>query len=390
MKILMLCDFFNESLEYQENLLLKYYAKHGHDVVVVCSNGVSIFDYCENKLAKNLPTTLVTFNNSRLYKLRYRRILMQGRIRILENIEGILEKEKPDLVFAHDISPNFRELGRYLQRNPNCKVIMDYHADYSNSGRGWISRNILHGVIRKRFFLNAIRSRILKYYPVVPPGFQFLNEMYGVPFSKMELLPLAGDFDVARDVRNSFDGIELKSRLGIREDDFVIFTGGKLNETKRTHLLIEALKFLPEHKIHVLIAGKAETEEYSQRLKQYSSGQNTVHFLGWLNSRSVYEHMSVSDIAVFPSSQSVLWQQSIGMHLPMIVGDSGGQSAEYLNRNENLVCLPDSKIRADCLSLEIRRLTDDKDLRQRMRGGAERTADEFLNWNRLIYKTLEF
>ena len=37
MKILMLCDFYHESLEYQEQLCAKFYVKHGHAVTVVTS-----------------------------------------------------------------------------------------------------------------------------------------------------------------------------------------------------------------------------------------------------------------------------------------------------------------------------------------------------------------
>ena len=45
MKIVMLCDFYFESLEYQENLLVRYYRKHGHEVVVIASTFDSVFDY---------------------------------------------------------------------------------------------------------------------------------------------------------------------------------------------------------------------------------------------------------------------------------------------------------------------------------------------------------
>lgn len=44
MKILMLCEFYNEIWN-QENLLVKYYRKHGHEVTVITSTYESVFDY---------------------------------------------------------------------------------------------------------------------------------------------------------------------------------------------------------------------------------------------------------------------------------------------------------------------------------------------------------
>ena len=45
MKIVMLCDAYFDGLQYQENLLNKYYKKIGHEVIILASNFKDIFDY---------------------------------------------------------------------------------------------------------------------------------------------------------------------------------------------------------------------------------------------------------------------------------------------------------------------------------------------------------
>ena len=55
MKILMLCDFYNHSLQYQENFLSKYYTKQSHEVTIVASTFESIFDYMSNKYDCKVP-----------------------------------------------------------------------------------------------------------------------------------------------------------------------------------------------------------------------------------------------------------------------------------------------------------------------------------------------
>lgn len=42
MKILMICEFYDDVLEYQENLLAKYYALNGHEVTIITSTIRSI------------------------------------------------------------------------------------------------------------------------------------------------------------------------------------------------------------------------------------------------------------------------------------------------------------------------------------------------------------
>lgn len=67
---------------------------------------------------------------------------------------------------------------------------MDYHADFSNSGKNWVSINILHKIIRKKY-LYRYKKYIDKIYPVVPAGEEFLHKIYGISYDEMELLLLA-------------------------------------------------------------------------------------------------------------------------------------------------------------------------------------------------------
>src|SRR3546814_16055781 len=78
------------------------------------------------------------------------------------------------------------ELVRYKRRHPSCRMIMDIHMDYSNSGKSFVALRILHGAIR-RFFLDWARPHLDRIYPVVPVRFPFMREIYGVPDSEMEL-----------------------------------------------------------------------------------------------------------------------------------------------------------------------------------------------------------
>jgi 1,2-diacylglycerol 3-alpha-glucosyltransferase len=390
MKIVMLCDFFDESLEYQENLLVKYYVKHGHEVTVIASTFDSVFDYYADRHDNTRPARTYRHGGAKIVKLRYRYNLL-NRLRAYTRIDRILEEEAPDLIFVHDIMLNLPEAVRYVERHQDCRMIMDYHADYSNSGKNALSLKVLHGVIRK-WFLDRARPHLSRIFPIVPAGAQFLHEVYKVPHSEMEILPLGADTDLGNEVRQRQEGRVLRRSLGIPDDALVIFTGGKLAPAKRTELLIEALLRLSSHPLHLVIAGDADAGDaaYKQRLVSLAEGRPNIRFAGWLGPVDMYRHLDMADLAVFPASQSIIWQQAIAMGLPLIVGNSGHQDISYLNLHRNIVILDREDIRADRLAEAIEGVVADPARVREMSEGAARVADEWLNWDKLIQKTLRY
>ena len=270
-------------------------------------------------------------------------------------------------------------------------MIMDYHADYSNSGKNAISLRILHGLIRK-FFLDRARPYLSRIFPIVPAGAIFLNEIYDIPHSEMELLPLGADTDFAREIRESNSRDKLRNRFGVAKDDIVIFTGGKLTPAKRTELLLKAVDSIQGHTLHVVVVGDASDDHsnYKQELQRLAVANSRVHMVGWLGRREIYEHLAMSDLAVFPASQSILWQQAIAMALPLIAGDTGHQDISYLNLEDNIIVLPAEKITAPDLAEAIASVVGNPERLRRMSEGASVVSNEHLNWDRLIARTLRY
>jgi 1,2-diacylglycerol 3-alpha-glucosyltransferase len=392
MKIVMLCEFFNDTLEYQENLLIKYYVKQGHQVTVITSTFESVWDYYEDRHDNSVPPRTYTHNGAKIIKLAFRYNIL-NRLRAYTSIDRILEDETPDLIYVHDIMLNFPECIHYVKTHPECRMIMDYHADYSNSGKHWLSRRVLHGIIRKRF-LDRARPHLARIFPIVPASTKFLHEVYKVPHSEMELLPLGADVDLAREIRTRKEGRMIREALSISQDAVVIITGGKLTPHRRTELLIDAVAQLPQYPIHTVVVGEASKtsdidQAYKRELIARSKGLS-IHFVGWLDNFSMYRHLDMADLAVFPSGQSILWQQAIAAGLPLIVGNRGNQDISYLNLHRNIIILEREQITVQHIAEAIANVVSDSSRMQEMRTGAALVADERLNWNRLIGRTLQF
>lgn len=390
MKILMLCDFFNENLEYQENLLVKYYVKHGHTVTVVASTFDSVFDYYGDKHDNKVSGKTYQHDGATIIKLPYRYNII-NRLRAYTRIDQILADHAPDLIYVHDIMLNFPECIKYMKNHPDCRMIMDYHADYSNSGNKALSLKVLHGIIRKRF-LDQARPYLSRIFPVVPAGMRFLHEIYKVPLADMEVLPLGADTDLGAEIKLGQAGPKLRQAFGIPSNEMVIFTGGKLTPAKQTQLLIEAVKQRSGPPIHLMIVGEASPEDaaYKQQLVELAGDRPNIHFLGWVGRVDIYKYLDMADLAVFPASQSVLWKQAISMGLPLIVGNTGHQDISYLNLEDNIIILQKEEIRTDRIASAIGSVIDNPRRLREMSEGAVRVTANHLDWNKLIKRTLQF
>lgn len=391
MKTLILSPFFAEDLDYQENLLVKYYEKHGHEVHLVTSTDTAVFDYVADRHDARRPSRTYKMGSATIYRLKYS-INLFHRYQRFPDITPILERVRPDLIFVRSILPNITDCIRYLKRHPECRMVLDYHGDFSNSGRGWLSRYVLHGVLRKRL-LDRARPHLSRIFPVTPCSADFLTMVYGVPPEEMEVLPLGADLDVARAVRASGARDALRKAYGIAEDVTVFFSGGKLGPNKRTDVLIEAFKRLPVDRASLVVIGDSSEQHagYLKTLQEIAGGRPNIRFTGWLSKLDVYRHLDLADAAAFGGGQSILWQHAIGAGLPLIIGELVGseQDASYLNTHDNILFVAADKPLEeglyDCLTALM-----DRERRAAMAEGAQRVAHEMLDWDVLINKTLRF
>jgi glycosyltransferase involved in cell wall biosynthesis len=389
MKIVMLTDIYDEKMQYQDNLFAKYYTKHGHDVTILASTVNDTFDYYAGREAydPSAPSREYWDGRAKVIKLPYSIRFLS--LRRLRGVGQVLERERPDFIFSHDIHLNLSDAVSYRRVHPECRIILDYHADSSNSGRSWLSRLILHKWTRKPLLQRSLAD-IEKVFPVVPASADFLHDVYGVPRDRMELLPLAADTDLATATRQAHVGRTIRARMGIPVDAVVVFTGGKLEATKRTHLLLEAFHEVNDPRLHLLVVGDvaARTASYTAVLAERARGHRRIHLVGWVQAAEVYGYMDACDFAVFPASQSVLWQQALSMGLPLIVGHVGVQDPSYMNLHDSLVIMREDEISASAIAQHIRFVLDNPNALAERQAGALRTTAEFLNYDKLVAQTL--
>lgn len=322
MKILHLClgNYYADNFGYQENIITKYHKKEGFDVVIIASR----INYNQKDGSQFLTKSGEYINEDgiKVKRIDYRYdlnnifIRFSKLLRVYDETYKHIEEEKPDIIFIHN--PQFwdiKEVVKYKKRNEDVIIYADNHADYINSAKNFLSKNMLHKVIWK-YRIQKFLPYCKKIWGVTPNRCDFLEEVYKVPSEKIGLLPMGADSEKIDFKNQNKIREEIRKKFSLEEDDFVLISGGKIDRRKNIHYLIEAVNQLDNPKIKLLLFG-TPSKEMKDTIEAIS---NTEHIktVGWLKPESVYDYFLASDLAVFPGTHSVLWEQAVGTGIPCI------------------------------------------------------------------------
>lgn len=320
MKITHLClgAFYVDNHSYQENVIPKYHKKMGHDVSIIAST--LSFDMNGNATHVEARKYL-NENNIRVNRLNYNPLYPKSVAKFLRLYSGTykaIEETQPDIIFIHGCQfLDITEIVRYIKKNPKVIVYIDNHADFSNSATNWLSKNILHKVLW-RSMAKMMEPYTKMYYGVLPARVDFLTDIYKIPKEKVELLPLGVDDDEVNKLKIDFDREQYRKKYNVTSKEFLIVSGGKIdNSKKQILLLMAAIKKINSSKIKLIVFGSI-IPELKEDIDNLIDNDRII-FVGWLNNEEIYKLLASSELAVYPGRHSVLWEQTVGIGIPMIV-----------------------------------------------------------------------
>ena len=332
MKILHVClaSFYIDNYGYQENVLPKMHKLQGHEVEILASTETYLNG---NEMSYLKPSLYYNEDNIKVTRIPYVNILnhfVSKKLRFYHGIKIKLIEFKPEIIFLHDIQfLGIFEIIKFLKKNSNVIVYADGHADLTNSATNWISKNILHSIIYK-LCARKIDNYVKKFYGTLPCRVDFFKNFYGVTNEKVELLVMGVDDTLIKfDKENNKK--ELFSKHGINKDDFVIISGGKLNEKKNIHNLVNAIVEIDNIKLKLILFGKPD--EKVLELIGNKLEHKSIIYLSWLSNIEIHKYLSISDLCVFPGKHSVLWEQAAGIGIPGIFKKIKGHDHIDLNGN---------------------------------------------------------
>ncbi len=128
---------------------------------------------------------------------------------------------------------------------------------------------------------------------------------------------------------------ESRTKLGVKQDDFVFMFSGRIDVYKGILELVRAFKKIDNEKVKLLVVGKSwfdskktEDEYTNALLKESQDISEKVIFTGFVNPKDMPKMYKVADCLVVPS----IWEEPFGVvalegmasELPLIVTNSGG------------------------------------------------------------------
>ena len=318
MKIVHLClsCFYIDDYSYQENMLPKYHVAQGHDVTVIAS--LISFDVKGKPCLLEGESTKMCKDNYKVVRIDYKKPFykLNKFIRSYNNTYEVLEREKPDLIFIHDFSfMDITKIIKYLKKNKGVKVYVDCHTDYINSAQTWVSKNIFHHLIW-RYYGKKLSPYVSKFYGVTPLRCEFLKKAYNIDEKKIELLVMGVDDEVLKNKdRNDLKQQYIK-KFNLSKDDFIIVTGGKIDEKKNIHLVMQAIINLDKPNTKLIVFGTVVPE--MQQLFDSLMKSDSIIYAGWLDSETILDYFIFANLVVFPGTHSVLWEQAVGVGTPCV------------------------------------------------------------------------
>ena len=228
-----------------------------------------------------------------------------------------IENASPDILFIHGCQfMDMDQVVKYVKKHTAVRVYVDNHADFSNSGTNWLSKNVLHKVLW-RHAAHIIDPYTTKFYGVLPARVEWLEIMYKLPKEKCELLVMGADDEKVEAALEPNVKLEIRKKYKIENDDFLIMTGGKIDPWKtQTLLLMEAVEKIANPKVKLIVFGSV-TPDLKDKIRKRCKGTK-VQYIGWIDSANSYNYFATADLVVFPGRHSVFWEQVAGLGIPML------------------------------------------------------------------------
>ncbi|KYG27665.1 glycosyltransferase family 4 protein [Alkalihalobacillus trypoxylicola] len=155
------------------------------------------------------------------------------------------------------------------------------------------------------------------------------------------------DMDKYKPIDGAEEKLQLRQKLGYREEHFLLFNAAEFNKNKNQKLLIKALATVKDElpTARLLLAGEGSLVEECKRLAYTLGVEKQVDFLGFR--KDIVELLRISDVALgssFREGLPVNILEAMACRLPLIVSDNRGHRELVMNQvNGFLVAQQDER-----------------------------------------------
>lgn len=320
MRIVHLClaSVYVDGRSYQENELIRQHVADGHEVLVVAStenhdgDGRTVFVE---------PGEYVGDDGARVLRIPYDKLLpgrLGPKLRAHPNVRGILDDFAPDSILFHGLCGwELLTVANYGRDNPSVLVYADCHADWNNSARSFLSRELLHKWFYRSIIHRAL-PRLRKVLCTTPGVMDFVEEVYQVPRDRLELFPLAGH--PVPDDKYGSARARGRARHEVQDDQILFVQSGKQTRRKKLLESLRAFAQVPDPRFRLVIVGSL-FEDIRSEAEALIAADPRVLFAGWQSVAELNDLLCGADVYLQPGTQSVTMQNSLCARCAVVIDD---------------------------------------------------------------------
>jgi len=338
MKIVVVSAFYSEGMGYTENCLPKVLASLGHEVYVITSN-MNVYGTSPD-YHKTYELFLGPADQGQGMFLvdgyvvhRMSSSVIFGYVYIKDLVQKVKEIN-PDIVhsieiaslqtFALAIAKPFSKFKFFAETHQHLSVVRPF----LKTEQGFFFQKLFYKLTRTLpTFLASLAVK--KCYAISPDCAEVAINYYGVPKDKIVLQSLGTDTELFGRVNdeNASDGrSKFRKTLGYSDDDIVCIYTGRFSVDKNPLLLARAIDVLAKDhpSFHGLFIGEGPQKDQIEILRN-------CKILPFMKHKELAQYYHASDIAVWPTQESMSMLDAAACGLPLVVSNRMGESERIID-----------------------------------------------------------
>ena len=325
---------------------IKWFHDEGWQVDVAANNDYDNKDECVIPYCDNF------------YCLPFERSpLKKGNLDTYKQLKELLDRENYDLIHCHTpMGSVITRLAAKSARNRGTKVIYTAHGFHFFKGAplvNWLVYYPIEKILSRRtdLLITMNQEDYARAKTFHAKRTEFVNGV-GLDLNK---------FSEA----TSEEKKEMRSNLGLCEEDIFAVSVAQLIKRKNHTVLIQAVQKLNNPHFHLFIVGDGAQEEELKEQARTLGIENQIHFLGFR--KDVYKICSTADLFLFASLQEglpVAVMEAMACGLPIVASDIRG-NIDLVDNNQGGYLVEPNNI--DGFVNSIRNLLDESIKQAQMR-----------------------
>lgn len=162
----------------------------------------------------------------------------------------------------------------------------------------------------------------------------------GVPDDKLYFTPYAVDNKRFQSEAQlwKIQKNEIKQKLGLDKDTFIIVSSGKYITKKRPVDLVSAVKKINSSQVALILVGEGELREEIEKEVKNSNIKN-VFLTGFVNQSEISKYYAIADLYIMPSDNGETWglstNEAMNFEVPVVISSMVGCAYDLVDDGIN-------------------------------------------------------